>query len=158
SEEHTSELQSRENLVCRLLPEKNQKTFQFSLSTSYNPCASFQQPCRPYPPPHLPKSSAPLAPPQRNLRPRGVNANAPPRTHRTVGGVLAAPPAEASQENKSRRWDAAADSRSKENRVKSSVSSLAPELARSRRRSGQFSMSDRRPPRPALFPYTTLFR
>src|SRR5690606_42082145 len=33
SEEHTSELQSRENLVCRLLLEKkNKATIQFSLS------------------------------------------------------------------------------------------------------------------------------
>src|SRR5436309_12111251 len=32
SEEHTSELQSRENLVCRLLLEKKKKTKHFSIS------------------------------------------------------------------------------------------------------------------------------
>src|SRR3712207_7253235 len=36
SEEHTSELQSRQYLVCRLLLEKKKKTFYFSLSCSYH--------------------------------------------------------------------------------------------------------------------------
>src|SRR5436309_4973843 len=35
SEEHTSELQSRENLVCRLLLEKKKKKKNISISTSY---------------------------------------------------------------------------------------------------------------------------
>src|SRR5690606_40410586 len=34
SEEHTSELQSRENLVCRLLPEKKKNNAQRSPATS----------------------------------------------------------------------------------------------------------------------------
>src|SRR5256885_11284399 len=36
SEEHTSELQSPCNLVCRLLLEKKKKTSQFSITMSYN--------------------------------------------------------------------------------------------------------------------------
>src|SRR3712207_7739390 len=34
SEEHTSELQSRQYLVCRLLLEKKKKTYSFDLSES----------------------------------------------------------------------------------------------------------------------------
>src|SRR5690606_40465626 len=37
SEEHTSELQSRENLVCRLLLEKKKKTNNNSLVRPYSP-------------------------------------------------------------------------------------------------------------------------
>src|SRR5690606_39355559 len=45
SEEHTSELQSRENLVCRLLPEKKKKRLSTSVSSlktsrwKYSACA-----------------------------------------------------------------------------------------------------------------------
>src|SRR6202044_4269333 len=37
SEEHTSELQSRENLVCRLLLEKKNKTSRHTQTTSEQP-------------------------------------------------------------------------------------------------------------------------
>src|SRR5436309_7660989 len=37
SEEHTSELQSRENLVCRLLLEKKNKQTQIPHHPTYNP-------------------------------------------------------------------------------------------------------------------------
>src|SRR2546421_9692739 len=43
SEEHTSELQSRSDLVCRLLLEKKKNTRDIHLSPPENPCAS-QQP------------------------------------------------------------------------------------------------------------------
>src|SRR2546430_4658142 len=36
SEEHTSELQSQSNLVCRLLLEKKKKQASHSISTTYN--------------------------------------------------------------------------------------------------------------------------
>src|SRR2546430_6087114 len=39
SEEHTSELQSQSNLVCRLLLEKKKKTYkQVTCSKLHNPC------------------------------------------------------------------------------------------------------------------------
>src|SRR5690606_40946891 len=37
SEEHTSELQSRENLVCRLLLEKKKKIIKSKKNTTYKP-------------------------------------------------------------------------------------------------------------------------
>src|SRR5436305_6187846 len=37
SEEHTSELQSRPHLVCRLLPEKKKKTKQSNTDEEYRP-------------------------------------------------------------------------------------------------------------------------
>src|SRR2546427_8960362 len=40
SEEHTSELQSQSNLVCRLLLEKKKKTIQTTQATSETPTVS----------------------------------------------------------------------------------------------------------------------
>src|SRR5690349_23626068 len=40
SEEHTSELQSRRDLVCRLLLEKKKKKIKDSCSTTYSSCVS----------------------------------------------------------------------------------------------------------------------
>src|SRR2546430_11821945 len=41
SEEHTSELQSQSNLVCRLLLEKNKTTSEFSEGSHTHLCSSY---------------------------------------------------------------------------------------------------------------------
>src|SRR2546430_5456357 len=41
SEEHTSELQSQSNLVCRLLLEKKKKTFHMAWTTTHARCIVF---------------------------------------------------------------------------------------------------------------------
>src|SRR2546421_5222175 len=40
SEEHTSELQSRSDLVCRLLLEKKKKKKKHNISNKYTPCTT----------------------------------------------------------------------------------------------------------------------
>src|SRR2546429_2607502 len=57
SEEHTSELQSRLHLVCRLLLEKKKKLFSTQFPLSYRPSASRDSHCRP---PTLPQRPSPL--------------------------------------------------------------------------------------------------
>src|SRR2546430_6952199 len=42
SEEHTSELQSQSNLVCRLLLEKKKKNNEKSTASSLNPSATYE--------------------------------------------------------------------------------------------------------------------
>src|SRR3954465_4034321 len=70
SEEHTSELQSHDNLVCRLLLEKKQK--------SRKAPAAHRGP----PSPHRPPRRAPPARPPR-LSPAGAAPSRPPRCSRS---------------------------------------------------------------------------
>src|SRR5436309_10684082 len=46
SEEHTSELQSRENLVCRLLLEKKKKNNKITTGTQHTPDNDHHSPAR----------------------------------------------------------------------------------------------------------------
>src|SRR5690242_20996947 len=62
SEEHTSELQSHVNLVCRLLPEKKQLRWLATVEE--------QEPLLPHPLPHRPTPPPPLQPHRLPQTPR----------------------------------------------------------------------------------------
>src|SRR5205809_2675519 len=71
SEEHTSELQSRLHLVCRLLLEKKNTSFNFTPPTTPSPLTSYR------------------LPPRRITRTRRLAAVTPVHSFTTLGTALA---------------------------------------------------------------------